>query len=89
MQHETTYTPPRFSSWLWPNRAIGKRESEKLRKEHNLLVSNHARLLEALRCLVRRSANQLDQSPTRDGIDNVDALVAARAAIAKAEGGEA
>lgn len=35
-----------FSSWLWPDRVIGKRESRQLREEHNRLVNAHAALVE-------------------------------------------
>lgn len=36
-------------SWLWPDRAIGKRASRHLREEHNALVNSHAELLAALK----------------------------------------
>lgn len=35
-------------AWLWPDRHIGKRESRKLREEHNALYNEHARLIAAL-----------------------------------------
>jgi hypothetical protein len=34
-------------SWLWPDHNIGKRESRKLREEHNEVVEEHAELLAA------------------------------------------
>ena len=39
-------------SWLWPDRTIGKRESRRLREEHNALVNEHTAMLDALRELV-------------------------------------
>jgi hypothetical protein len=36
------------TSWLWPDHPIGKRESRRLREEHNKLVNSHAELLAAL-----------------------------------------
>lgn len=41
-----------MSSWLWPDRVIGKRESRRLREEHNRLNNSHAKLLEAARYAV-------------------------------------
>lgn len=37
-----------FSSWLWPDRVIGKRESRQLREEHNRLVNSSAALVAAI-----------------------------------------
>jgi hypothetical protein len=39
----------RFTSWLWPDRTIGKRESRQLREEHNALVNSHEELVGLLR----------------------------------------
>ena len=39
----------RFHCWLWPDKNIAKRESRKLREEHNALVNSHAATAEALR----------------------------------------
>lgn len=33
-----------FKSWLWPDHVIGKRESRRLREEHNALLNEFARL---------------------------------------------
>ena len=38
----------KHSTWLWPDRTIGKRESRALRDEHNRLINSHAKLLEAI-----------------------------------------
>lgn len=43
--------------WLWPDRAIGKRESRRLREEHNAAVNDVAALLEACRDAVATLAN--------------------------------
>lgn len=42
---------PKHQSWLWPDRAIGKRESRELREEHNALINSHAQLLDVLRMM--------------------------------------
>lgn len=34
--------------WLWPDRPIGKKESRRLREEHNAAVNTATQLLEAL-----------------------------------------
>jgi hypothetical protein len=36
-----------YRSWLWPDHVIGKRESRKLREEHNQLVNHCVKLQEA------------------------------------------
>jgi len=48
-----------FSSWLWPDRTIGKRESRELREEHNRLVNAYVRLQEVLD----------DEKQSRDHLD--------------------
>lgn len=52
------------------------------------LVAAAPDLLAALSRLLDRAAHQLDTSATHDGLENIDAVVAALAAIAKATGGE-
>ena len=47
-------------SWLWPDRTIGKRESRRLREEHNALVNEHTAMLDALRELLREVDAHLD-----------------------------
>ncbi len=37
------------ASWLWPDHVIGKRESRRLREEHNETVNAGAGLADALR----------------------------------------
>ena len=38
----------RWASWLWPDHIIGKRESRRLREEHNALLNSHAEMYAAL-----------------------------------------
>lgn len=52
------------SSWLWPDRVIGKRESRRLREEHNRVVNNHAELLQACQLLLDAYAPNADYSPS-------------------------
>ncbi len=58
-------------------RGIAKANEEK---------ESHGELLAALEGLVAEAQIGLDQSATHDGIRNVNALMTARAAIAKARG---
>lgn len=44
------------SSWLWPDRVIGKRESRRLRDEHNALVNRVAQLVKENTTLLQVSA---------------------------------
>ncbi len=67
--------------WLWPDRTFGKRESRKLREEHNATVNSHADLLEALEDVLKGmpfGANWDSQG------NNPDWLKAARTTIANA-----
>lgn len=41
-----------FPSWQWPDHNIGKRESRRLREEHNRATNAHAELLEASHLLL-------------------------------------
>ena len=66
-------------SWLWPDRTIGKRESRRLRDEHNATVNDCADLLAALRRI-----SECDHAHSCQTCNEV-----ARASIAKAEGGAA
>lgn len=61
------------TSWLWPDHVIGKRESRRLREQHNALANSHAELFAAL-CGLK----------TFGGPGGTDAEDAARLAIAKA-----
>lgn len=46
----------RFTSWLWPDRTIGKRESRQLREEHNALVNASAELVAACQAVLKGDA---------------------------------
>lgn len=70
-------------SWLWPDHIISRRESRALREGHNALVNSHAELLEALRELRLAVYAEHPNLPA----SYTDAMLAAQAAIAKAEGG--
>ena len=80
-------------SWLWPDHVIGKRESRRLREEHNAVVNSQAELLEACELCVEELF-QLHEQTHPDCIADRPkrcpsraALEKARAAIAKAKGG--
>jgi len=77
---------PKHTSWLWPDRTIGKRESRTLREEHNATVNSHADLLACLRKCVDEMDSRGDYERQRDGgYDDEDAAIdAARTAIAGA-----
>ena len=73
-------------SWLWPDHAIGKRESRRLRDEHNATVNSRAELL----AMCQRVESWLRELPSSEkesipGIGNVIYNLAA--ANAKAEAG--
>ena len=38
------------TTWQWPDHVIGKRESRRLREEHNALANSHAELCRTLEC---------------------------------------
>ena len=69
------------TTWHWPDHVIGKRESRRLREEHNALAGNHNELVAALSQLLNTCELNTD-----DITDNAVALVGdARAALAKAK----
>lgn len=37
------------TTWHWPDHVIGKRESRRLREEHNALANSHAELMKVIR----------------------------------------
>lgn len=66
-------------AWHWPDKAIGKREARRLRKEHNALFNSHFELVEAMkgiRDLLKRYNN---------GPFSADCVRIAEAALFKAE----
>lgn len=50
----------RFSAFLWPDHVIGKRESQRIREEHNALYNSHAELLAALQQAEQAMQDALD-----------------------------
>jgi hypothetical protein len=68
----------RFTSWLWPDRTISKRESRQLREEHNALVNASAELVDALKGLKAI----LDEYQDLNDQD-CDAMCKAESALAK------
>lgn len=59
----------RTKSWLWPDHAIGKRESRRLRDEHNTLVNQGARMFEVLQS-IERSLNDIEKMARQITKDN-------------------
>ena len=45
------------TTWHWPDHVIGKRESRRLREEHNALANSHAELFAALHEIAERPAD--------------------------------
>jgi len=73
-----------FKSWHWPDHNIGKRESRRLRDEHNALYNSHAELIAELKdCITHDGAvawRGAEEAGRRlEAISNI-----ARKAIAKA-----
>jgi hypothetical protein len=66
--------------WLWPDHNIGKKESRRLREEHNRAVNSHADLLWAC----KMSIGIVDQHAITAYSRNVCVKIAA--AIQKARG---
>lgn len=67
--------------WLWPDRVIGKRESRRLRDEHNAAMNERAEMYAALKVValtpgIRTHLEQYDPKALRQ----------IEKAIAKAEG---
>lgn len=42
----------KFKPFLWPDHVIGKRESRRIRDEHNALYNSHYRLQQAIKALL-------------------------------------
>lgn len=70
-----------MKTWLWPDRAIGKRESRELREAHNATVNMAAELLHELLatkswmedCMLERQQRGL---PSRERYEAVAAIIA-------------
>lgn len=69
------------TTWHWPDHVIGKRESRRLREEHNALANSHAELLAALQSILK----WVDPYSVPGYEDKVRDVEAAEAAVAKAE----
>jgi hypothetical protein len=71
------------TTWLWPDHKIGKRESRKLREEHNALMNQSADLLAALMEMMDQAGEVYPHFESERGQANI---AKARAAIARATG---
>lgn len=66
-----------FSAFHWPDRVIGKRESRRIRDEHNALFNSHAELLAACRRIMDCAERGLtDAMSARDFADLVEDALA-------------
>lgn len=75
----------KFAAFHWPDHVIGKRESRRIRDEHNALYNSHAELAAALADLFEQCA--MMHKYWGEGNNTVAADAAqdrARAALAKA-----
>lgn len=71
--------------WHWPDRIIRKRESRRLREEHNALANSHAELLEALEAAQPHTEDMLMELEKTDDLSDRPFIQRARAAITKAK----
>jgi len=90
--------PSRFHAFHWPDHVIGKRESRRIRDDHNALYNSHAELLRALRLCEKPMQIALDSAEWREAHkpdiaqeapnspELAFALAAVRNSIAQAEG---
>ena len=75
----------KFSAFHWPDHVIGKRESRRIRDEHNVLYNSHAELVTALNGLFKHCAMVHKHWGEGDNTREADnAQEQARAALAKA-----
>lgn len=74
----------KHTAWLWPDHNIGKRESRRLREEHNALYNSHAELLGALEGLAKET--NLSKLNVRRDFSLMNAHAYATKAILKAKG---
>lgn len=76
--------------WLWPDHVIGKRESRRLREEHNAVVNSHDDLLAACEAAVALFSPRLGlpediAANFRMAVEKDPTLKQLRAAIAQAK----
>ena len=85
----------RHKSFLWPDHNIGKRESRRIREEHNAAINDMSELLEALRETLEfaiEANNRLPPPESKEEMESgfgcnswtVEVFKRARVAIAKA-----
>lgn len=76
----------RHKSFLWPDHAISKAESRRIREEHNAAINDMSELLEALDdCITNENATCIVQNDVAYMIRRFKAInQICRAAIAKA-----
>lgn len=62
------WDPSKSKFWHWPDRAIGKRESRRLREEHNREMNRAARLENLLGQALVYVEDQLDDPVNKPGV---------------------
>ena len=72
-----------MSAWLWPDHVAGKRETRRLREEHNRLYNSHAELVAALEAFFEATADPKVNGALPAVLHTFEAQ--ARAALAKAQ----
>lgn len=80
----------KFTAFHWPDHNIGKRESRRIREEHNALFNSHAELLGALEQAAKQfdfAVSALSQGHTVSVSSLQNCAAQARAILAKAKGG--
>lgn len=85
-----TVTEKTWQFFHWPDHVIGKRESRRIREQHNATLNQFLQERDDLICALRNLlsiSRFVDQSATHDGLKACDVIGAARAAISKAEKG--
>ena len=77
------------TTWHWPDHVIGKRESRRLREEHNTLANSHAELMKAidnaLESLAADYEHMCDIGTPREIDETGKIYMGARDALAKAK----
>ena len=79
----------RHEFFHWPDHVIGKRESRQIREAHNATLNDYHELLETTRELLDIVEFEYANDPEREDLTSWKrAIDSARAAIAKAKGGQ-
>lgn len=76
----------KINAWLWPDMMIGKRESRRLREEHNALVNAHTELLEREERIIKGGAESLrhaqqERDEARKKVDPTKIMIQLSAAM--------